>query len=127
MSKRANGEGSIWKRSDGRWEARVSLESGQRKAFYGKTRQDVARKLAAALKASQDGLPTVGERQTVRQYLKGWLESVQPSLRPKTTAEGPSRARDFAAARPLPLLPPVSSADLFSKRSIVFRRLADCC
>jgi integrase len=44
----------------------------------------VGRKLAVAIKARQDGLPILGERQSVRQYLEGWLESVRPSLRPRT-------------------------------------------
>ena len=84
MSKRANGEGSIYKRGDGRWCATVTLDSGRRKAFYGDRREDVARKLAVALKARQDGLPVPAERQTVAQYLAGWLESTRPSLRPRT-------------------------------------------
>ncbi len=84
MSKRANGEGTIYKRSDGRWTASVSLAGGRRKSFYGKTRGEVAHKLVAAQKARQDGLPLLTERQTVRIYLQGWLESVRPSLRPAT-------------------------------------------
>ena len=82
--RRANGEGSVYKRKDGRWEARISLDHGGRKALYGKTRQEVARKLAVAIKAREDGLPPVSERQTVRQYMGHWLESTRPSLRPKT-------------------------------------------
>ena len=84
MTKRANGEGSIYRRADGRWAASVSVDRGRRKYLYGRSRQDAARKLTAALKARQDGLPFVGDRQTVTQYLKGWLESVMPSLRPGT-------------------------------------------
>jgi integrase len=84
LSKRANGEGSIYKRSDGRWVATISLDRGRRKAFYGKTRQGVAGRLAAALKTHQDGLPVVGERQTVCNYLHSWLTSVEPSLRART-------------------------------------------
>jgi integrase len=82
--KRANNEGSIYKRGDGRWVASVSLERGQRKYLYGRTRQEVGRKLTAALKARQDGLPLAGERQTVRRYLESWLESARPSVRPRT-------------------------------------------
>ena len=84
MTRRANNEGSIYKRRDGRWAASISLDHGRRKYLYGKTRQEVGRKLTAALKARQDGLPIAGERQTVRQYLEGWLESACPSLRPRT-------------------------------------------
>ncbi len=85
MSKRrANGEGSVYKRSDGRWAASVSVDQGRRKYFYAQTRHEVGRKLATALKARQDGLPLVAERQTVAKYLEQWLESARPSLRPKT-------------------------------------------
>ena len=84
MRKRANGEGSIYKRADGRWAASVSVDHGKRKAFYAQTRQAVARKLAAAIKARQDGLPLVAERQTVAKYLEHWLESARPSWRPRT-------------------------------------------
>jgi len=84
MAKRANGEGTIFKRKDGRWCASVSLDFGKRKYIYGKTREEVGRKLTVAQKAKQDGLPLPAERQTVEQYLKHWLESVKPSLRPST-------------------------------------------
>ena len=84
MAKRANGEGTIFRRSDGRWAASLSLEQGRRKTLYGRTRQEVAKKLTAALKARHDGLPQVCERQTVAQYLASWLESVEHSLRPRT-------------------------------------------
>lgn len=83
-SRRANNEGSIYKRPDGRWVASVTLPQGRRKYFYGKTRQDVAIRLTAALKARDDGLPIPGERQTVAQYLNGWLETAKTTVRPTT-------------------------------------------
>jgi len=82
--KRANGEGSIYRRSDGRWAASLSLERGRRKHFFGKTRQEVATKLNAALKARQDGLPIPGERQTLEEFLKAWLEGIRLSVRTTT-------------------------------------------
>ena len=82
--RRGNNEGSIYERKDGRWVASVSVEGGRRKYLYGKTRDEVARKLTVALKARQDGMPMVGERQTVEHFLDSWLESVRPSLRPRT-------------------------------------------
>ena len=84
MTRRGNSEGSVYKRADGRWVGAVSLPNGRRKALYGRTRQEVAGKLSVALKARQDGLPLVGDKQTVGQYLASWLESVRPSLRPRT-------------------------------------------
>lgn len=88
MSKRGSNEGSIHHRKDGRWVAVVHLgyEQGRRrrKSLYGQTRQEVAEKLTAALKTKQDGLPQTAERQTVQRFLANWLETVRPSLRPKT-------------------------------------------
>lgn len=85
MTKKAgNGEGSIYRRSDGRWEGAVSLGNGRRRRFYGKTHGDVQRKLVDVQKAAQDGLPLIGERQAVGKYLESWLEAARPSVRPQT-------------------------------------------
>ena len=52
MRKRANGEGNIRKRSNGTWEARVTLgfdsETGKQisKSIYGRTQKEVRDKLA---------------------------------------------------------------------------------
>ena len=59
---RANGEGSIYKRQDGRWTARLSLQDGRRKDYYGKTRAEVNGKLLSALRDQNAGLPVVGDR-----------------------------------------------------------------
>ncbi len=83
--KRGNGEGSVNQLSDGRWQARVTLEGGTRKAFYGATRAEAAQKLTAALRDRDRGLPVgLDERQTVGQYLTAWLETVRPTIRPRT-------------------------------------------
>jgi len=85
MAKRGNGEGSIYqRRSDGRWVGSISLGNGKRKPIYGKTRQDVAKKLTTALKVRQDGLPIVGERQTVSSFLSTWLDTVESAVRVRT-------------------------------------------
>ena len=39
MRRRANGEGTVRQRGDGRWEALITLPGGQRRSFYGKTQQ----------------------------------------------------------------------------------------
>ena len=79
--RRGNNEGTINKRSDGRWQAIVSTEEGKRKYFYGKTRQEAAKRLSEALHDLDSGLPLLDERQTVQQYLEAWLESVKPQIR----------------------------------------------
>jgi integrase len=93
-------EGSIFQRSDGRWVAMLSLEDGQRKSLYGKTRQDVVRKLAAAQRDREQGLPFVSDRQTVEQYLTGWLLTQQTRLRPRSYV----RYRDDVSLHILPTL-----------------------
>jgi integrase len=47
----------------------------------GKTRAEVRDKLAKALHDAGQGLPAVDERQTVKQYLAAWYESMKPEVR----------------------------------------------
>lgn len=83
--KRANGEGSVFRRtSDGRWSASITLPGGRRKHFLGKDRDEVVRRQRAALKGQDDGLPVITERQTVAQFMQRWLKSAKPSLRIRT-------------------------------------------
>lgn len=82
--RRANHEGTIYKRQDGRWVASITLPGGKRKSFYGQTRQEVAQKLTVGLKSVQDGMPLPSEQLKVGRYLKEWLQSAQPSIRPST-------------------------------------------
>jgi integrase len=75
MGKRGNGEGSVRQRPDGTWEARVSLPDGRRKSLYAKTRQEAARKLAAAHRDRDQGLPVLtGDRLTLGTLFDDWLE-----------------------------------------------------
>jgi integrase len=83
--RRGKGEGSIYKRSDGRWEAQFRLADGKRKSLYGETRQEVARQLTAALRDLDQGLPIVrDERQTLATYLASWLDAIAPNLEAST-------------------------------------------
>lgn len=85
MGRRGHGEGTIYKRTDGRWEGAISLDGRQRKRFYGKTRKEVQEQLTNVLKARQEGLLATGPTQTVAQYLAQWLEdTVKHSVRPRT-------------------------------------------
>ena len=84
--RRGHNEGSIYRRKDGRWTAVLTIGSGRRKSYYGRTRAEVQAKLAPAAAALQTGLlPPVSERQTVGQFLTGWLaNTAKPSVRPAT-------------------------------------------
>ncbi|MHB1502095.1 MAG: site-specific integrase [Candidatus Dormibacteria bacterium] len=84
MARRANGEGNVRQRpSDGLWEARVTV-GAKRRSFYGKTREAVHRQLVVAMKAHQDGVPVPPQRESVRTFVKGWLEASRSSVRPTT-------------------------------------------
>ena len=88
MSRRGQGEGSIKKRTDGRWEARLELgyQGGKRRRKYicGKTRQDVQRKLAQARRQLEDYGQIPGEQATVGGFLRDWLAHTKNTVRAST-------------------------------------------
>lgn len=78
--RRANGEGSIRLRSDGRWEARYSLgfdDMGRQisKSIYGKSQKDVRQKLTQVLNDLDKGTYTPPARKTVHEWMQEWLET----------------------------------------------------
>lgn len=81
MAKRGQNEGSIIKRADGRWQARVTLPDGSRKSYYARTRQEAQKKIQQALRDIDNGLPIASERQTVEQYLLAWLTDIKHQLK----------------------------------------------
>jgi integrase len=79
---RGANEGTIVKRRDGRWVAAISLGGRRRKWFYGTTREEVHRKMTAALHAMNTGSLADSRGLTVSDYLNQWLdEVVRPSVR----------------------------------------------
>jgi integrase len=88
--KRGNSEGSIYRMTDGRWRAAVTVgfdADGKqiRKIFTKPTRHEVQDELTKALREQQLGLPIVSEKQTTAKFLDHWLEQVVKSrVRPKT-------------------------------------------
>jgi integrase len=89
MSRRAKGEGTIYLRKDGRYEAATYLMTTtgivRRVRFYGKTRKDVHRQLTEAKALAQQGVPIPDRAWKLGDYLDYWLEQiVKPSCRPKT-------------------------------------------
>ncbi len=88
MGKRGNGEGSIYRRKYGRWVGQYTAQTGtgQRRSYvYGKTRAEVAAKLAKAIADRDAGLTCDAGNLTVAGYLTAWLnDSVRGSVRPST-------------------------------------------
>jgi integrase len=88
--KRGNGEGSITRRKNGGWCAQYVMytsEGRKRKTLYGKTRQEVAAKLARALSDREGGLSFCAEGVKLREYLSRWLEDSVKSTVRNTTYE----------------------------------------
>ena len=91
--RRANGEGNIRKRKDGRWEGRYTAgydpESGKRiiKNVLGKTQTEVKEKLKSAISESQKlDVSKVGSY-TVASWVRTWYEVyAEPRIRPNTKA-----------------------------------------
>ena len=86
--KRGNGEGTIHRRKDGGWCAQYTVytaEGRKRKTLYGKTRAEVANKLAKALSNREDGLVYDTRNLTVGEYLTQWLSrSLKGTVRAST-------------------------------------------
>lgn len=89
--KRANGEGNIRKRKDGRWEGRYTAgynqETGKRiiKNVLGKTQAEVKEKLKKALEETQGLDVARAEDYTVSSWLRTWYEIyAKPNVRTAT-------------------------------------------
>lgn len=116
--KHGNGEGSIRQRKNGAWEARLHLPDGRRTSIYADTRQEAARRLAEALRDRDKGIPIVGEKQTVGQYLTSWLEMVKPTIRPRTW----KRYQELLTLHVIPTLGKISLAKLTPQHVLALYR-----
>jgi integrase len=80
MGRRGNDEGSIWKRSDGRWSGSYFVPTATggrvRRYVYGATRENVQAKLVKLMAQVERGLPVATTQATVGSYLRRWLAEV---------------------------------------------------
>ena len=89
--RRVNGDGSLTKRSDGRWMGRyyawTSAGTRKRITIYGKTRQDAADKMREAQERNRQGIPVPDRAWKLGDWLDYWLEHVvAANRRPATQA-----------------------------------------
>ena len=86
--KRGNGEGSIYKRKHSRWVGQYlthTVDGSKYRYIYGKTREEVAEKLAKAIADRDGGLVFDAGKMTLGEYLEEWLsESVRDLVRVST-------------------------------------------
>ncbi len=90
---RGRGEGTICKRSDGRWQAAITLPGGKRKHVYGHSQQEAHEKLLAlqfAIRQPGTGavVALLRPKMTVADLLGRWLHDVVQSETRPLTAEG---------------------------------------
>lgn len=91
MSRRANGEGSIYQRQDGRWTGAVYVynrDGGrQRRQVYGKTRAEASAKVTQLLSLNQKHIPAAPVTVTVQDFGTGWVSRLGTSgLKPATVS-----------------------------------------
>lgn len=92
MSRRTNGEGTIYKRKDGRYSgsAYLTTSTGRKRRVYvyGSTRQEAHNNLVGLLSHASAGLPVADRAWSVGEYLDYWMTNVasvgETALRPKT-------------------------------------------
>lgn len=77
MGKRANNEGSVYQRADGRWCAAYQV-NGKRKYVYGQTQSDALAKLRAVQAAMANDTYSEPNRMTVGGWLSFWLAQIAP-------------------------------------------------
>lgn len=90
MGKRSNGEGTIFKRADGRWCAQIITKAGgseKRKTVYGKTQREVKEKLKV-LKNNQEAGQTSQFDIRLGEWMKQWLEDYKKPKVKITTYQG---------------------------------------
>ncbi|MBQ7859213.1 MAG: tyrosine-type recombinase/integrase [Faecalibacterium sp.] len=71
------------KRSDGRYQRKVTLPSGKKKLVYGRTLAELTAAVDAAREADRGGLQ-INDRTTVEQWSKIWLTTYKADLRENT-------------------------------------------
>jgi len=114
MRKRANGEGSMRKRSNGSWEGRITVGADPitgkliSKSVYGRTQKEVREKMKALLEGGQQAgdppaasLPQSAEtpagpkEMTVGEWLDTWLKEYLADVKPGTMINYESVVRLF--------------------------------
>jgi integrase len=82
--RRVKGEGSVYRRSDGRVVGEYEDANGKRRYVSGKTKAEVRQKLRKLLADRDEGIAYDSENLTVSDYLDRWLDAVKGSVRERT-------------------------------------------
>lgn len=88
--RRSPGEGSVYQRVDGRWEAQIAdgyTRGGKRRRrkVVGRTRRETLKRLEALRQEIEGGLLVDGSRMRLAEWVRYWLaEEVKPTVREST-------------------------------------------
>lgn len=88
--KRANGEGTIYKRADGTWSGQYwtdALKGRKRKTVYGKTKEQVRQKIAKAIAERDVGVHYDAKGMSFGELLDYWLETFVAARVKRSTYE----------------------------------------
>jgi integrase len=83
LARRGNGEGSIRRKADGRWEATVQI-AGRRHWLVGRTQAEVRAKLAELKRQHHTGTLIPPQRIALGEFLDQWLDAGGVDWKPKT-------------------------------------------
>ena len=85
MKRRSNGEGTIFKRSDGRWTGQITLDLGneqyKRKTVYGKSQKEVKEKLEQLRMECRQGRVIETSDMPLEEWLHIWITNYKPNLK----------------------------------------------
>lgn len=87
MAKRSNGEGTVYRRKDGKWVAAITLppdSGGKKKYHYGKTRKECAEWLENMRDSLKKGSYSENSDVTLIEWLSTWLNDYCINIRPST-------------------------------------------
>lgn len=82
--RRAKGEGSVYRRGDGRVVGEYVDANGKRRYVSGRTKPEVKAKLRKLLADRDEGIAYDSENLTVGAYLDRWLNAVKGTVRHRT-------------------------------------------
>jgi hypothetical protein len=82
--RRGNGEGSVYRRKDGRVVGEYVDANGKRRYVSGNTKTVVKGKLRKLLADRDQGVAYDSENLTVGGYLDGWLDAIKGTVRHRT-------------------------------------------
>ena len=133
--RRANGEGSIRKRNDGSWEARI-LINGKSRSIYGRTQSDVRKKLTEVRNDLDNDEYLEPNDTTLKEWLELWQDEYLEDVKQSTAdrykscirihiipALGETRLMDLRASTIQKFLNQCKKVDGLSEKSVKNIRL----